>query len=86
MNKYKVWNPDSGNEDDAKEIEAAGVTYAAAKYAEKYDSDSDYVFTDSEGVNLFVRKVGSEYVASVIAYGERTIQYGARLLRESDFE
>jgi hypothetical protein len=86
VNKYKVWDPNNGNEDDAKEIEASDVEHAAAKYAEKCDSDREYAFTEGEGVNLLVRKVGGEYIASVLAYGEQTIHYGARLMNERDFE
>ena len=86
IGKFKVWDPNNGDEDSAKEFEASDVKHAAVRYAEKYDSDSDYRFTEREGVNLLVRKVGSDYVASVVAYGEQTIDYSARLLNERDFE
>jgi len=86
MNKYKVWDPNDGDEDCAKIIPASSVTSAATKYAEKYDSACDYAFSQSDGVNLFVRKVGSDFVASVIAYGEPALDYGARLLKEEEFE
>lgn len=87
MNEYKVWDPDNGDEDGAKIIQAISVTCAAAKYAEKHDSDSDYRFSQGDdGVNLLVKRVGCDLVASVIAYGEPTIDYRARMLNERDFE
>lgn len=86
MNKYKVWDPDGCDEDGAQIIEAVDIEHAAAKYAEENDADRDYYFSNGDGVNLLVRKVGGNTIASVIAYGESTIDYGARITTERDFE
>lgn len=40
--KYKVWDPDNCDEEDAEEVQSFEPQYAAEEYVEKNHSDLDY--------------------------------------------
>ena len=59
MPKYKVWCPELGDEDDARECEGFDHEAAAAEWAEWYDVESaDYPIVSGDACTVHVQKEG----------------------------
>jgi len=74
---WRCWNPDTGDADDGKSVEAFDAELAATTFARWYDAKSaDYIYANDGGI-VAVACDGVE-IGRYRVTGEREIVYTAR--------
>lgn len=73
--KFLVYDPDTMDEDDAKEIEEWAEDDAAVEYAKWYDMRSGDPYQDER--LLLVKKVGADVWVRITVTAEPDIHYSA---------
>lgn len=81
---WDVYDPDEGDETDAKQIQAWDAEDAAKEYAEDKDNESGEGWRDRREVR--VSKSGANKWVKVVVYAEPDVTYSARQVEDSSPE